>query len=222
MTGKLEISLAKKADWKSGVQFAFATAPKSVTVESAGKDAGDIRFDPTNKKAIVSLGAPDKVSPEMIRRAGGAIAKWISKNDLSEVGIDLTSLPVNNLPLESSVGALVEGLLLGGFTFEKYKSSKKNSVSKAQLLTGKDSKSLRTVVERATITSEAVNLSREWAHEPPNVINPVSLAGRVQKLASEVGLKCRVLDDKQLEKMGAGAIVAVGKGSATPSRLIVL
>ena len=222
MTGKLEISLVLKTDWKGGVVFTFATAPKSVTVESAGKDAGDIRFDPTNKKAIVSLGAPDKVSPEMIRRAGGAIAKWISKNDLSEVGIDLTSLPVNNLPLESSVGALVEGLLLGGFTFEKYKSSKKNSVSKAQLLTGKDSKSLRTVVERATITSEAVNLSREWAHEPPNVINPVSLAGRVQKLASEVGLKCRVLDDKQLEKMGAGAIVAVGKGSATPSRLIVL
>ena len=222
MTGQLELTLVKKSDWKGGVEFAFALAPKSVTVESAGKEAGDIRFNPTNNKALVSLGLPDKVSLEMIRRAGGAIAKWILKNELNEISIDLANLPVNILPFDSSVGALVEGLLMGGFTFEKYKSGRKNGAYKVFLLTGKDSRSLKTVVEQATITSEAVNLSREWAHEPPNVINPVTLAARVQKLASETGLKCRVLDDKQLEKMGAGAIVAVGKGSATPSRLLVL
>lgn len=222
MTGQLELILVKKSDWKGGVEFSFALAPKSVTVESAGKEAGDVRFNPTNNKALVSLGLPDKVSLEMIRRAGGAIARWISKNEVIEIGIDLATLPVSLLPFDSSVGALVEGLLLGGFTFEKYKSSRKNGSNKVFLLTGKDSRSLRTVVQRATITSEAVNLSREWAHEPPNVINPVTLAARVQKLASETGLKCRVLDDRQLEKMGAGAIVAVGKGSATPSRLLVL
>jgi leucyl aminopeptidase len=54
------------------------------------------------------------------------------------------------------------------------------------------------------------------------VINPVTLAERVQDLAKEVGLKCTVLDDQQLADMGAGAIVAVGQGSQTPSRLIVL
>ena len=107
MTAKLVIFTKKKTEWKGGVVFTFANAPKSVTVVSAGKDAGDIRFDPTNKNALVSLGDPEKVSPEMIRRAGGAIAKWISKNDVKEVGIDLNSLPVNNLPLESSVEALV-------------------------------------------------------------------------------------------------------------------
>ena len=113
-----------------------------------------------------------------------------------------------------------EGLLLGGFTFEKYKSGTKKSTCNA--VCWERQQTLRSDVERAVIISEAVNLSREWAHEPPNVINPVSLAERVKKLAVEAGLKYQVLDDKQLEKMGAGAIVAVGKGSATPSRLIVL
>lgn len=116
----------------------------------------------------------------------------------------------------------MEGLLLGGFTFEKYKSSTKQNTCRVHLLAAKESKTLRSEVERAVIISEAVNLSREWAHEPPNVINPISLAERVSKLAVEAGLKFRVLDDKQLEEMGAGAIVAVGKGSVTPSRLIVL
>jgi leucyl aminopeptidase len=77
-------------------------------------------------------------------------------------------------------------------------------------------------LEEAAIICEAVNLARAWAGEPANVINPVSLAERVQDLAKEVGLKCTVLDDKQLTEMGAGAIVAVGQGSATPSRMIVL
>jgi leucyl aminopeptidase len=77
-------------------------------------------------------------------------------------------------------------------------------------------------IKKATIAAEAVNMALEWSHEPPNVINPVTLAERVQKVAAEVGLKCTILDDKQLDAMGAGAIVAVGKGSNTPSRLIIL
>jgi leucyl aminopeptidase len=222
VTDKNSIVITKKADWKGILDFNFAFAPDKVTVETAGKEVGEIRYNPADQTCTVSLGKQEKVNLEAIRRAGGAIAKWILKNDLSEVGIDLSSLPQKTSPAEPSTGALVEGLLLGGFTFEKYKSSKNKNICKVHLLVVKDTKPLKAEVERAVIISGAVNLSREWAHEPPNVINPVSLAERAKKLAAEVGLKYRVLDDKQLEKMGAGAIVAVGKGSATPSRLIVL
>ncbi len=69
---------------------------------------------------------------------------------------------------------------------------------------------------------ELVNLARELAHEPANVINPVTLAARVRRLATASGLKCRVLDEKQLRQRKMGAILAVGQGSASGSRLIVL
>lgn len=222
MTGKILVNITKKAAWIGGLEFKLAFAPDQITVETAGKEVGEIRYNPADKMCTVSLGKQEKVDLEAVRRAGGAIAKWIIKNDLNEIGIDLSSLPEKPASAEPFAGALVEGLLLGGFTFEKYKSDTKISVCSVHLLVVKDNRSLRSEVERAIIISEAVNLSREWAHEPPNVINPVSLAERVKKLAVEAGLKYRVLDDKQLEKMGAGAIVAVGKGSATPSRLIVL
>lgn len=81
---------------------------------------------------------------------------------------------------------------------------------------------LEAVIQKATIVAEATNMTREWSHEPPNIINPVTLAERVQKAAAKVGLKCTVLDDTQLDAMGAGVIVAVGKGLNTPSRLIIL
>jgi leucyl aminopeptidase len=222
VTGKISINITKKTGWAGGLEFILAFAPGKITVETAGKDVGDIRYNPTDKTCTVSLGQREKVNLEAVRRAGGAIAKWILKNDQNEVGIDLSSLPEKSTLEAPSVGALVEGLLLGSFAFEKYKTSPQKSVCRVHLLAAKESKNLKSEVEKAVITSEAVNLSREWAHEPPNIINPVSLTERVQKLAVEAGLKFRVLDDKQLEKMGAGAMVAVGKGSATPSRLIVL
>ena len=54
------------------------------------------------------------------------------------------------------------------------------------------------------------------------MINPPALAKEAQKLAKEVGLDCRVLDEKQMAKLGMGGILAVGSGSATPPRMIVL
>jgi leucyl aminopeptidase len=223
MAEKISIKLFHTPDWKGGLVFKFAIAPEKLTLDSAGKETGEINLNPIEKTAIVSLGKAVKVDREMIRRAGGAIAKWVSKNTVSECGIDLASFPKNTLDSGSFVEALLEGILLGTFSFDRYRSESQERSTMVNLLTDKDGiDPLRSIVERTTIIAAAVNLSREWAHEPPNVINPVTLAERVQTLAGEEGLRCVVLDDKQLAEMGAGAIVAVGKGSATPSRLIVL
>jgi leucyl aminopeptidase len=223
MAVKTTITLLSVSDWKGEVAFKFALAPEKLTLESAGLDAGDIRFNPSQKNASVSLGKSDKVDGEKVRRAGGAIAKWLSKNGVAECGVDLDSFSDSSLSRESFVEALVEGVLLGAFSFGRYKSESQVTSTTINLLTGKDNiQSLKPIIDRSIVIAEAVNLSREWAHEPPNIINPVTLAERVQELAREAGLRCTVLDDKQLSEMGAGAIVAVGKGSSTPSRLIVL
>jgi leucyl aminopeptidase len=72
------------------------------------------------------------------------------------------------------------------------------------------------------LTCDAVVTARDLAHEPPNVINPVTLARRVQAIAKKSGLKCTVFDERRLAAMKAGGILAVGQGSATPPRMIVL
>ncbi len=153
---------------------------------------------------------------------------------MSEAGLELNPLFGLGLPPVGAVYALVEGLLLGAFTLSTYKSEHEEKVSVLRLLIGAETnpaagsgrgpsqEDLEQVIRKAEIVAEAVNLAREWSHEPPNVINPVTLAERVQKMADETGLKCTILDDKQLAEIGAGAMVAVGKGSNTPARLIIL
>ncbi len=215
----LTLTLAPQTSF-TGLTIVPTPAPETVTLETAGKEVGDIRL--LNGKAVLSLGPQAKISAEMIRRAGGMLAKWLTKHEVGSAGLELAPLFGLGLTPEAVLQALVEGLLLGDFKFDAYKSEKKSVETALSLLSDGDTASLQTALEKATIVSEATNLARAWSHEPGNVINPVTLVERVQKLAAEVGLKCTVLDDKQLEAIGAGAIVAVGKASATPSRLIIL
>lgn len=214
----------KRAAEFSGLLISPGLAPETVTVDTAGKDPGDIRM--VGAKAILSLGNKNKLSAEMLRRAGGGLAKWLAGNNVSTAGVELGPILGTGMPPSTAVTAFVEGILLGSFTFDTYKSGKEPFAAVLTLLanenSGVDVAELQGYVQKASIVSDAVNLAREWSHEPPNVINPVTLAERVQKLAGAVGIKCTVLDDRQLAEMGAGAIVAVGKGSSTPSRLIIL
>jgi leucyl aminopeptidase len=202
-----------------GIRIILALAPQNIAPDTAGKEAGDVRFNPSTQTATVSVGSKEKLTLEMIRRTGGAIAKWIAKNKVTEAGIETASFSDLGLDTDKIAFALAEGLLLGSFRFEKHKSKKEEPAPATVYFL---EEGLEPVVERAAILCDAVNLARAWAHEPANVINPVTLAERVEALAKEEGLKCTVLDDTQLKEMGAGAIVAVGQGSANPSRMIVL
>ena len=220
----IKLTLKRTADFK-GLVISPTLAPETLSLETAGKEAGEVRT--VNGKTLLSLGAQKKISAEMIRRAGGGLAKWLVKNNVTEAGLELGPLFRLGLQTSIAVNALVEGILLGAFTFVNHKTveEKKKDTALSLLVdgaAGAGESEIEGFIQKATITAEAVNLAREWSHEPPNVINPVTLAERVQKVAAEVGLKCTVLDDEQLDAMGAGAIVAVGKGSSTPSRLIIL
>ncbi len=215
--------LGKAADFGGGMRASFALAPETVSATSVGKDTGEVRL--LDGKAVVSLGAQKKLNAEAIRRAGGALIKWLKKNNVDAAGIELGGLISLGIPPQTAFKALVEGILLGDFVFDEFKSERKAAKTiSIDLLVDENQApaEFERALEIARVTSEAVNLSRAWAHQPPNVINPVTLAEKTQALAAEVGLKCTVLDDRQLDEMGAGAIVAVGKGSNTPSRLIIL
>ncbi|MEI6290826.1 MAG: M17 family peptidase N-terminal domain-containing protein [Chloroflexota bacterium] len=216
--------LVKSSTSFTGIVLTPAFSPEVISLDTVGKEPGDVRL--SGSKGLLSLGPQNKFSTEMIRRAGGTLSKWLAANNVAEIGIDISPLLATGMAPSNAIPALVEGLLLGSFNFDGYKSTREEKSCCVNFLfedkTIFNLTEIQNYIEKAAIISEAVNLSREWAHEPPNVINPVTLVERVKKIASEVGLKCTVLDDKQLSEMGAGSIVAVGKGSNTPSRLIIL
>jgi len=126
--------------------------------------------------------------------------------------------------------AIASGLALSSFDFAEYRgsASKKKDDEPKQLaftIVVSDSylKVARSAVERAKAIAAGTNFARTIASRPGNEINPPALADVARQLAREVGLKYRVLDEKDMKKLGMGGILAVGAGSnRTPPRMIVL
>lgn len=171
------------------------------------KKAGDMAVSCTDGHASVTVysGGPDK--KDRWRKLGGKIASWIKAHAPASAGLDCGPADQREL---------LVGLFLGAYEFSKYKEPVKETPGPLTVVMQKaDFDEVKTICD-------AVNMTREWAHEPASVINPLTLSERAAAFAEKYGMKCTILDDKQLAEMGAGAIVAVGQGSKTPSRMIIL
>lgn len=74
--------------------------------------------------------------------------------------------------------------------------------------------------ERARQLAEGVNWARALVDAPANRMTPQAFAEYARSLA-EFGVRMRVLDMKALEKLGAGGLLAVGRGSEHPPLMLV-
>jgi len=190
-----------------------------------GKSA-EITFDLIEAKRgkfrrvyLVGLGNADKVDEEAIRKAGGALARAAKKHRIASLAIVASA---------DQAAALTTGFLLASFDYAEYRGSSKKKDEQENPpihldLTIVTDASAKSAVDRAATIALSQNFARTIASRPGNDINPPSLAKVAQDLAKEVGLTCRVLDEKEMKRLGMGGILAVGAGSsATPPRLIVL
>lgn len=68
----------------------------------------------------------------------------------------------------------------------------------------------------------SINHTRRLVNEPPTIMNPTEFADRAAAMAAAEGLECEIWDEKRLEAEGCRAILAVGRASASPPRLVIL
>lgn len=227
----VKIQVVAKEAGKYEAMVTVVPAPGRRIPGGLGDKVGDLRVvDPADAggakdkgpvRVSVSAGKRSDCKPEILRRVGGAAAKWLVDAKVRRAGVDVAS--IETLKVSDGVAAFAEGMALGTFRFDRHKTNSQAGPGltvhfiKAGAVTA-----LRRSIDRLLEIAVGVELARDWSHEPPNVINPVTLATRIRSLARKSGLTCRVYDDKQLAKMKAEAILAVGVASKTPSRLIVL
>jgi len=176
-----------------GVVFQAATEKAALGIP--GKTVGDIVYNSTANILLVSLGDASKIIADTFRLAGGALARWLIQNNVATA--EITAANVGEFSVPNALPAVCEGLLLGMFKFDRHK--KKTTSAPPVNITVRaqndaEFEGVAATVKRATILVRAVNLARDWGHEPANIINPVTLAERSQALAERHGLKCTILD----------------------------
>jgi leucyl aminopeptidase len=74
---------------------------------------------------------------------------------------------------------------------------------------------------RNAAIADGVALARDLVNEPANVLYPAEFARRVSALR-KLGVVVEVLDVAAMRKLGMGALLGVGQGSAHESKLVVM
>jgi leucyl aminopeptidase len=166
------------------------------------------------------VGPRDEVDLDALRTAGSAAAQALSRTGGTLVWLLDESLPV---PLPEQAAALVEGTILGSYSPGRWKSKDEARGLERVVVGHEDTAELRAAVERAAVVAEYANRARDLANMPPNELTPASLAEAAEELAAEhEHLTAEALGPKEMEKLGMGALVAVGQGSRNEPRLVVL
>ncbi len=146
------------------------------------------------------------------RRAGAATAR-------ASTGRDLLATSIPAADLETGLDPFVVGLVLGSFSFDLRSTPSDTPPVRAVELTHLADLD-RPVVARAVAVARASWRSRMLAWVPSNIKTPVWLAEQAAEAARGSGLAVTVWDEERLAEEGFGGIVAVGRGSANPPRLV--
>ncbi|NPA51423.1 MAG: leucyl aminopeptidase [Aquificae bacterium] len=193
-------------------------------------DEGKFLVVPTFRKLkteyiiIVGLGSKKKADLDTIRRAGAYIIRKSKELRIDKIAIDIKNLEALKEKEEELAQAFSEGVILGGYQFDKYKKNKdKFKVKEIDIRVSRRFKSpTEKKIKIGKILAQAQNFARDIANEPGNVITPQKLAQIAEDLAKEYGFEVKIYDEKKIEKLGMNAFLAVAKGSENPPRFIHL
>jgi leucyl aminopeptidase len=173
---------------------------------------------------LLGLGTFARFTPEALRLATGRAAKTALR---LKVGSLALLLPAAAEPLEACVQAVAEGLVLGAYRFERYKTQGRDARApalasvKLLLPEGQEkSRELQAALDHGVRVAEATNWARDLVNEPPNVVNPTRLAEAAQEAAKEGGLKATIGGLKEIQRLKMGMFLGVTQGSAEEPRLI--
>ncbi len=190
-------------------QIAEVVAPKGVAL---------------SRVVLAGLGKADAIDEQAAQAIGGRIAAHLSGTGAAEAAVMVDELKGVKLAPPLLAANLAYGARLRAYRFDKYltkeKPDDKPSLKRLSIRVS-GAAAARRAFEPLDKIADGVFMTRDLVSEPPNVIYPESLADQAKTLEA-LGVKVEVLDEKQMKKLGMGALVGVGQGSARPPRLLVM
>jgi len=173
----------------------------------------------------MGAGKWDKINARTYRTLIRSIVQAIKSHQIENVVIDFSNF---NFPKLETYGqswlasTLVENILLADYEFKSYKTKKgKKKELKEVVICGELSNESKAGFKRGQIVGEYVNKSRETANTPACDMTPTHMGEVAKNLAKEAKFTVKVLGESELKKLKMGALLAVGQGTKSETKLIV-
>jgi leucyl aminopeptidase len=185
-----------------------------------------LRFAPqgsvkAGKLLLIGVGERSDYKASSLSSVSGGSTRFLRQRGVKSFAIDVRS-DADGVSIAQGV---VQGAITSQFELDKYRTQDKNTKSVDAVtvfVDGAKASDLKNGISRGQAIGDSMNLTRDLANEPPNILQPTEMAKRAQAMAKETGLKFEVLDEAKMEKLGMGSILSVTKGSDQPAKIIVL
>lgn len=171
------------------------------------------------KILVVGLGNQKDFNYTKIRDLTAKIVRLESKSAKKIVSI-LHGAGIAGLCPQGCAQMITEGAISGTYSFDKYKSDKKENTIKEFIIAEIDEekyKKAKKGVETGLIVAQAVNNARNLINESSQYLYPETLA---QYAVENSGVKTTIYSKDEVKKMGMNAFLAVGQGSIHEPKLI--
>ena len=172
---------------------------------------------------LVGLGARKEFAEAAYRDAVRAAASALRELGAKDAALFLVDLKVKNRPLSWNLRQAVLGMREAFYRFDELKQKKSPAPSLERVvLPLPPAAPLAQALAEARATADGADLTRTLGNLPSNICTPSYLAEQAKKLGREFKLQVEVLERKDMEKLGMGALLAVTSASHQPPKLIVL
>ncbi len=176
---------------------------------------------------LVGLGKEKEFGEKIFLGAVRAAFKALHQTGAKDAGLYVADLPVKGRDIAWNV---VQTIILAEesvYRFDQLKSkSEERQPSLAKVAVSLSDKSMavaaETALQQGVAIARGMNVTRDLGNLAPNICTPSYLAERARDMAKTFKLKLSVLEEKEMEKLGMGALLAVARGSRQPARLIAL
>ena len=176
---------------------------------------------------VLGLGKGDDLSLHDFEKMGSQLTSLLNarKAASAQVVFDGKGLNLKGLTQEKAAAQLAAGALLNSYRFDKYLTKepkdKKPTLKTVRIVLDEAVKA-RKLFETHQKAAESVFLVRDLVTEAPNVLYPESFANIIRKELAPLGIKVNVLSMKDMQKLGMGALIAVGQGSVREPKLVTM
>jgi len=177
---------------------------------------------------LIGLGEKKKATLDTVRKAAANAAKKSVEIKANSLSLALHRAFSGRFDLAAMGRVIAEGIYFGSYRYDEFVTESENGRLSSLGVEVIDFdlaaiKKLNNGVISGAIIGKAQSYARTLANRPANVINPPKLAAVAKDLArASKGLNCTVFDEKQMAAKGMGGVLAVGSGSKTAPRFIIL
>ena len=153
---------------------------------------------------------------EDLRKEGVKVAAELSQKKQSVIGV------MEYKSTAGSVEALVEGIVLSGYEFRKYKTIDEEKNSKIYLEVVEIKNADAEYIEKVRFLTEAVFFARDMVNEPLSHLSAVDFSESISEFCTKAGLSVETLTRKQIEALKMGGLIGVNKGSNDPPTFSII